>query len=83
MTNPNCSTIMLALALAPLHAKFGVESVIATTMQAFRARVIPALLHSPLAITCCLSSKVKKKDRAGDVEDSGHAERRRYRQMRR
>src|SRR5688572_24245492 len=26
VTNPNCSTIMLALALAPLHAKFGVEA---------------------------------------------------------
>src|SRR5262245_39130550 len=34
VTNPNCSTIMLALALAPLHARFGVESVVATTMQA-------------------------------------------------
>lgn len=34
VTNPNCSTIMVALALAPLHATFGIESVIATTMQA-------------------------------------------------
>ncbi len=34
VTNPNCSTIMLALVLAPLHARFGVTSVIATTMQA-------------------------------------------------
>src|SRR6267142_5673010 len=25
VTNPNCSTIMLALALAPLHARFGIE----------------------------------------------------------
>src|SRR5215216_3284989 len=27
VTNPNCSTIMLALALAPLHASFGVSAV--------------------------------------------------------
>src|ERR1041385_6803887 len=27
VTNPNCSTIMLALALAPLHASFGVAAV--------------------------------------------------------
>src|SRR2546422_436985 len=33
VTNPNCSTIMIALALAPLHARFGVSAVIATTMQ--------------------------------------------------
>lgn len=34
LTNPNCSTIMLALALAPLHQSFGVEAVLVTTFQA-------------------------------------------------
>lgn len=34
VTNPNCSTVMLVLALAPLHAAFGVEATIATTLQA-------------------------------------------------
>jgi len=34
ITNPNCSTIVLAIALAPLHQRFGVESVIVTTFQA-------------------------------------------------
>lgn len=34
VTNPNCSTIVLAIALAPLHQRFGVESVIVTTFQA-------------------------------------------------
>jgi aspartate-semialdehyde dehydrogenase len=34
VTNPNCSTIVLALALAPLHRRFGVEAVIVTTFQA-------------------------------------------------
>ena len=43
VTNPNCSTIMLALALAPLHAKFGVKSVIATTMQALSGAGYPGV----------------------------------------
>src|SRR4030095_6697611 len=43
VTNPNCSTIMLALALAPLHATFGVTSVIATTMQALSVAVYPGV----------------------------------------
>jgi len=43
VTNPNCSTIMLALALAPLHATFGVTSVIATTMQALSGAGYPGV----------------------------------------
>jgi aspartate-semialdehyde dehydrogenase len=43
VTNPNCSTIMLALALAPLHARFGVETVIATTMQALSGAGYPGV----------------------------------------
>lgn len=43
VTNPNCSTIMLALALAPLHLKFGVESVVATTMQALSGAGFPGV----------------------------------------
>jgi len=34
VTNPNCSTIVLALTLAPLHQRFGIDSVIVTTFQA-------------------------------------------------
>src|SRR5450631_1136730 len=34
VTNPNCSAIGLVLALAPLHQRFQIESVIAVTMQA-------------------------------------------------
>jgi aspartate-semialdehyde dehydrogenase len=43
VTNPNCSTIMLALALAPLDARFGVESVVATTMQALSGAGYPGV----------------------------------------
>jgi len=34
LCNPNCTTTVLALALAPLHETFGVEAVCATSMQA-------------------------------------------------
>jgi aspartate-semialdehyde dehydrogenase len=43
VTNPNCSTIMLALALAPLEARFGVEAVVATTLQALSGAGYPGV----------------------------------------
>jgi aspartate-semialdehyde dehydrogenase len=43
VTNPNCSTIMLALALAPLHARFRVEAVVVTTMQALSGAGYPGV----------------------------------------
>src|SRR5205823_14094777 len=43
VTNPNCSTIMLALALAPLHLRFGVEACVATTMQALSGAGYPGV----------------------------------------
>jgi aspartate-semialdehyde dehydrogenase len=43
VTNPNCSTIMLALALAPLHFKFGVSNVVATTLQALSGAGYPGV----------------------------------------
>jgi aspartate-semialdehyde dehydrogenase len=43
VTNPNCSTIIMVLALAPLHERFGIESVIATTMQAVSGAGYPGV----------------------------------------
>jgi aspartate-semialdehyde dehydrogenase len=43
VTNPNCSTVMLALALAPLAARFGVEAVAATTLQALSGAGYPGV----------------------------------------
>jgi aspartate-semialdehyde dehydrogenase len=43
VTNPNCSTIMIALALAPLHAAFGVEACVATTLQALSGAGYPGV----------------------------------------
>lgn len=34
VTNPNCSVMGLAIALAPIHRQFGIETVHVTTMQA-------------------------------------------------
>ena len=43
VTNPNCSTIMLVLALAPLHKEFGIEATIATTLQALSGAGYPGV----------------------------------------
>ena len=43
VTNPNCSTIMIALALAPLQARFGLEAVVVTTMQAISGAGYPGV----------------------------------------
>lgn len=43
VTNPNCSAIAVVLALAPLHAKFGVTSCVATTMQALSGAGYPGV----------------------------------------
>ena len=42
VTNPNCSTVVLAMALAPLRS-FGLQSVIATTMQAVSGAGYPGV----------------------------------------
>ncbi len=43
LANPNCSTAGLALALAPLHAAFGVEKVFVSTMQAVSGAGYPGV----------------------------------------
>jgi len=43
VTNANCSTIFLAIALAPLHAAFGIERVFVTTMQAVSGAGYPGV----------------------------------------
>src|SRR5215510_8167804 len=43
VTNPNCSAIGLVLALAPLHRKFQIETVMAVTMQAVSGAGYPGV----------------------------------------
>src|SRR5205814_196214 len=43
VTNPNCSAIVVVMALAPLHEKFGVSSCVVTTMQALSGAGYPGV----------------------------------------
>jgi aspartate-semialdehyde dehydrogenase len=43
VTNPNCSAIGLVLALAPLYKRFGLETVMAVTMQAVSGAGYPGV----------------------------------------
>src|SRR5438046_6545214 len=43
VANPNCSTVMIALALAPLAARFGVAAVAVTTLQAISGAGYPGV----------------------------------------
>ncbi len=43
VTNPNCSAIGLVIALAPLHRQFGLETVMAVTMQAVSGAGYPGV----------------------------------------
>ena len=43
VTNPNCAAMVLAPVLAPLHARFRVVSVVATTMQAISGAGYPGV----------------------------------------
>lgn len=42
-TNPNCSAIAIVMALAPLHARFGIASCVVTTMQALSGAGYPGV----------------------------------------
>src|SRR6185369_2236058 len=43
VTNPNCSAIAVVMALAPLHAEFGITSCVVTTMQALSGAGYPGV----------------------------------------
>jgi len=43
VTNPNCSAIVIALALAPLERRFGVEAAVVTTLQALSGAGYPGV----------------------------------------
>jgi aspartate-semialdehyde dehydrogenase len=43
VTNPNCSAIGIVIPLAPVHAEFGIEAVVVTTMQAISGAGYPGV----------------------------------------
>jgi aspartate-semialdehyde dehydrogenase len=49
VTNPNCSVVGLAMALAPLHQAFGVESVGVVTLQALSGAGYPGVASLDIA----------------------------------
>ena len=77
VTNPNCSTIVLAMALAPLK-QFGITRVIATTMQAISGAGYPGVrFHGHHRQRDSLHRRRRREDAAGDAEDPGRLSRRR------
>ena len=49
VTNPNCSVMGLAIALAPLHRSFGVEAVAVVTLQALSGAGYPGVASMDIA----------------------------------
>lgn len=49
VTNPNCSAVMITMALAPLHARFGVSAAVVTTMQALSGAGYPGVASLDIA----------------------------------
>ena len=49
VTNPNCSVVGLALALAPLHTAFGIEAAATVTLQAFSGAGYPGVASMDIA----------------------------------
>ncbi len=43
IANPNCSTIQLVMALAPLHKEFGVDRIVVSTYQSFTGTGVKAV----------------------------------------
>jgi aspartate-semialdehyde dehydrogenase len=43
VTNPNCSAVMLTMALAPIHSAFGLRSVLVSTMQGLSGAGYPGV----------------------------------------
>ena len=81
VTNPNCSTIMLVLALAPLHVAFGVEATVATTLQALSGAGYPGvasldILDNVLPYIASEEEKIETETRKilGRVSDNGIAD---------
>ena len=82
ITDPNCTTIGLAIALKPIHDAFGVREVIVTTMQALSGAGLPGVPALSIADNvipfiekeeekvCCELKKILGRMRNGSVADA-------------
>ena len=69
VTNPNCSTIVLVMALAALK-QFGIKRVIVTTMQAISGAGYPGrAFHGHQCQRGSVHRRRRRKDATGDAED--------------
>ena len=72
VTNPNCSTIVLVMALAPLK-QFGIKKVIVTTMQAISGAGYPGVASLDIiGQRRPVHRRRGAEDGIGNAEDSGH-----------
>ena len=75
VTNPNCSTIVLTLALAPLK-QFGISEIIVTTLQAISGAGYPGRrLDGHHRQRDPVHRRRRREDGAGDAEDPGRLRR--------
>ncbi|MCE1207171.1 MAG: aspartate-semialdehyde dehydrogenase, partial [Spirochaetia bacterium] len=68
VTNPNCTTVMIASALAPLEKAFGIEAVIVTSMQAISGAGYPGV--SAMDITGNVIPFIKNEEPKVEIESN-------------
>ena len=76
VTNPNCSTIGLVMALKPIEERFGIEQIFVTTMQAVSGAGYPGVASMDIldnVVPFIGSEEEKMED--GDAEAAGQARR--------
>lgn len=68
VTNPNCTTVMIASALAPLEKAFGIEAVIVTSLQAISGAGYPGV--SAMDITGNVIPFIKNEEPKVEIESN-------------
>lgn len=68
VTNPNCTTVMLAAPLAPLEREFGIEAVMMTSMQAISGAGYPGV--SAMDITSNVIPLIRNEEPKVEVESN-------------
>ena len=76
VTNPNCSTIGLVMALKPIEERFGIEQIFVTTMQAVSRRGLSRRgVDGHSGQRGALHRRRRRKDGGRDAEAAGQARR--------
>ena len=76
VTNPNCSTIGLVMALKPIEERFGIEQIFVTTMQAVSGAGYPGVrVHGHSRQRGALHRQRRRKDGSRNAQAAGQARR--------